>query len=53
MYIVPGHGQLTQEDKVSKSILSSFIMILQTVNELEAKNHFLYIEKCHKSVINY
>ena len=29
-------------------------MILQTVKELEAKNHFfLFIDKCHNSVINY
>ena len=28
-------------------------MILQTVKELEAKNQFLYIDKCHNSVINY
>ena len=28
-------------------------MILQTVKELEAKIHFLYIDKCHNSVINY
>ena len=28
-------------------------MILQTVKELEAKNHFLYIDKCHNSVMNY
>ena len=28
-------------------------MILQIVKELEAKNHFWYIAKCHNSVINY
>ena len=28
-------------------------MILQIVKELEAKNHFLYNNKCHNSVINY
>ena len=28
-------------------------MILQIVKELEDKIHFLYIEKCHNSVINY
>ena len=28
-------------------------MILQIVKELEAKNHFLYIDKCHNNVINY
>ena len=28
-------------------------MILQTVKELEAKNHFLTIDKSHNSVINY
>ena len=28
-------------------------MILQIAKELEAKNHFLYIEKCHNSVMNY
>ena len=28
-------------------------MILQIVKELEAKNHFLYIDKCRNSVINY
>ena len=28
-------------------------MILQIVKDLEAKNHFLYIAKCHYSVINY
>ena len=36
-----------------KSFLSSLSMILQTVQELQAKNHFLYIDKCHNSVINY
>ena len=28
-------------------------MKLQIVKELEAKNHFLYIDKCQNSVINY
>ena len=28
-------------------------MILQIVKELEAKNHFLYIDKCHNSMIYY
>ena len=28
-------------------------MILQIVKDLEAKNHFLYIDKCHNFVINY
>ena len=28
-------------------------MILKIVKELEAKNHFLTIDKCHTSVINY
>ena len=28
-------------------------MILQIVEELEAKNHFLTTDKCHNSVINY
>ena len=28
-------------------------MILQIVKELEANNHFIYINKCHNSVINY
>ena len=28
-------------------------MILQIAKELEAKNHFLYIDKCHNSVMNY
>ena len=28
-------------------------MILQIVKELEAKKHFLYIDKCRNSVINY
>ena len=28
-------------------------MILQIVKELEAKNHFLTIDECHNSVINY
>ena len=28
-------------------------MIFQIVKELEAKNHFLYIDKCHNSVITY
>ena len=28
-------------------------MILQIVKELEAKDHFWYIDKCHNSVINY
>ena len=28
-------------------------MILQIVKELEAKKTFLYINKCHNSVINY
>ena len=27
-------------------------MILQIVKELEAKNHVLYNDKCHNSVIN-
>ena len=27
-------------------------MILQIVKELQAKNHFWYIDKCHNSVIN-
>ena len=27
-------------------------MILQIVKELEAKNHFLTIDKCHNSVID-
>ena len=28
-------------------------MIHQTVKELDANNHFLYIDKCYNSVINY
>ena len=28
-------------------------MVLQNANELEAKNHFVFIVKCHNSVINY
>ena len=28
-------------------------MILQAVEKLTAKNLFLYIDKCHNSVINY
>ena len=28
-------------------------MILQIVKEQEAKNNFLYIDKCRNSVINY
>ena len=28
-------------------------MILQIVKELDAKNHFMYIDKCHNSVVNY
>ena len=28
-------------------------MILQTLKEQEAKNDFLYIDKCRNSVINY
>ena len=28
-------------------------MILQKAKELEAKNNFLYIDKCHNSVMNY
>ena len=28
-------------------------MIFQIVKELEAKNHFLYIDKCHNSVLNH
>ena len=28
-------------------------MILQIEKELEAKKYFLYIDKCHNSVINY
>ena len=28
-------------------------MILQIVKELEAKSHFLYIDKCHNYVIDY
>ena len=28
-------------------------MILLIVKELEAKNYFLYIDKCHNAVINY
>ena len=28
-------------------------MILQTVKELEAKKPFLYIAKCHNTMINY
>ena len=31
----------------------SFIIILQIVKELEANKHFLYIDKCHNSVIYY
>ena len=28
-------------------------MVLLLVKELEAKKHFLYIDKCHNSVINH
>ena len=28
-------------------------MIFQIVKELEAKKHFLFIDKCHNSAINY
>ena len=28
-------------------------MILKIVKELDTKNHFLYIDKCHNSVITY
>ena len=47
MYIAPGQGQITSDDKISniellllRSFLCSFIMILQLVKEVEAKNHF-------------
>ena len=61
MYIVPGQGQKTSDNKISmlkkllllRSLLRSFIMILRIVKGLEAKNHFLTIDKCHNSVINY
>ena len=47
MYIPPGQGQITSDDKISniellllRSFLCSFILILQLVKELEAKIHF-------------
>ena len=51
MYIDPGQGQTIFDDKISKlifgilllrSFLWSFIMILQTLKELETKNIFVH-----------
>ena len=35
------------------NMINRFNGLLVIVKELEAKNHFLYIDKCHNSVINY
>ena len=46
MYIAPGQGQITSDDKISMLIKSFcyfdhfFNMILQTVKKWETKNHF-------------
>ena len=57
MYVAPGQGKITSDDKISMLIWSfrysdhfcGFIMILQIVKELEAENHFWYNDKCHNS----
>ena len=59
MYIAPGQGQITSDDKISELICSfcyfdRFCEVSsRIVKELEAKIYFLYIDKCHNSVINY
>ena len=61
MYIAPGQGQITSDDKflsLYRAFVTSIIFVkfhhdTPIVKELEAKTFFWYINKCHNSVINY
>ena len=61
MYIAPGQEQMTGDDKISMQIQSFYYFNYfvkfyhDTPNSkgTRGQNHFLYIDKCHNSVINY
>ena len=62
MYIAPGQVKMTPKDRISVLIqtLSFFDYLCEIFHhdipnsrEQEAENTFLYIDKCHISVINY